>query len=275
MPLILICGTPLSGKSTRSKQLHEHFTKSYPNYNCLIVSDESKLIEVGPNVIYKNANQEKELRASLKSQIQRNLSSPETLVILDAANYIKGYRYELYCMCKLFKTTQVVIECLPPPLPNDTACDSVRQYSLEMIIELRQRFEPPNLSNRWDSPLFKIEFNQQDIPFEDIDNALFNQNKLKPNQSTQSLPLTTDNFMFELDSKTQDVIKQIQMALQNNQLRSIRVKESDLLVNLSRKMPIAELNKLRRQFINYTKMHPFDEKQSIVRAFVQFINSST
>jgi len=40
-----------------------------------------------------DASTEKILRASLKSEVERNLDN-ETIVILDSMNYIKGYRYE-------------------------------------------------------------------------------------------------------------------------------------------------------------------------------------
>lgn len=271
MPLILLCGTPRSGKSTRGNELVDHFERNHPDRKCVLVSDENKLAECGPNMIYANAAQEKELRSWLKSQVQRHLSCSETIVILDAANYIKGYRYELYCLSKLFKTTQLVIECLAPAALTSNNGDHRRAYSELMIEELIARFEKPNASNRWDQPLIRVEFRQQ-LPFEEIDAALLKGTTLKPNQSTQSLPMTTDNFLFKLDSQTQLVIKQIQSALQNNQLRSIRIPDCDLQINLNRKIPIAELNKLRRQFINYNKMNP-SNKESIQRAFVQFINN--
>ena len=60
---------------------------------------------------------------------------------------------------------------------------------------------------RWDSPLFTIQFNSE-LPFTEIYEALFVRKAPKPNQSTQLQPLSSNNFLFELDSKTQ-VIKLI------------------------------------------------------------------
>ena len=54
---------------------------------------------------------EKELRASLKSEVQK-LMSKEDVVILDSLNYIKGYRYELCCISKLTQTPQCVVSWL-------------------------------------------------------------------------------------------------------------------------------------------------------------------
>ena len=294
MPLVIMCGTPLSGKSYRAKQLHNYFCNTITDNNkCVLISDEEKLKDYGLNQLYKSASLEKELRSWLKSEVQRSLSLPKTIVILDAANSIKGYRYELYCLSKEFRTTHVVIECeeapfelIQPMLSSNTGYNdnnnnsNKRAYNLEIFTELVQRFEKPNPNNRWDSPLFKLPYycdvdsNKEQLQFEQIKDAIMNRAALKPNQSTQSLPVTTDNFLYELDSQTQQVIKQIQTTLQNNQFRDIHVSDTDLTVNLTRKVPIAELNKLRRQFINYTRMHPFEEKERIISAFVQFINKS-
>ncbi|XP_046688943.1 protein KTI12 homolog, partial [Homalodisca vitripennis] len=50
----------------------------------------------------------KKIRSILKSETLRLLGR-DNVVILDAANYIKGYRYELYCASKNSKTTQVTV----------------------------------------------------------------------------------------------------------------------------------------------------------------------
>ncbi|KAI2809914.1 hypothetical protein RDWZM_002959 [Blomia tropicalis] len=281
MPLVVICGTPLSGKSFRAKQLYDKLTNDKDCKRVVLITDEDRLNSIGPNRIYKDASQEKELRSWLKSQVQRDINMTDTVVILDAANYIKGYRYELHCVSKENKTTHVVIECLEPPYsliePNLASIDdqdSKRKYTKEIFTELIQRFEKPDQSNRWDSPLFSISYDQTELPFDSIKDAILRRSALKPNFSTQSQPITTDNFLYELDSQTQDVIKQIQIALQLNQLYGIKVKNSQQTINANRKIPIAELNKLRRQFINYTRLNPFPEKERIVTAFVQFINKS-
>ena len=54
------------------------------------------------------AAKEKNLRAWLKSDVQRLLSK-DTIVILDAINYIKGYRYEINCIAKSAKATQCTV----------------------------------------------------------------------------------------------------------------------------------------------------------------------
>lgn len=55
---------------------------------------------------------EKILRESLKSAVDHALS-PDTMIILDSLNYIKGYRYELYCIARSQRTPHCVVwvEC--------------------------------------------------------------------------------------------------------------------------------------------------------------------
>ena len=83
----------------------------------LIVSEDQVLERNGEdkNVTLSDSIKEKTLRSDLKSQVLRDLSK-DTVVILDGLNYIKGYRYELYCASKSVKTTQVTVHCdISPP----------------------------------------------------------------------------------------------------------------------------------------------------------------
>lgn len=54
--------------------------------------------------------QEKILRASLKSNVEKLLDQ-NRVVILDSMNYIKGYRYELYCLARNSMTTLCLVYC--------------------------------------------------------------------------------------------------------------------------------------------------------------------
>lgn len=57
-----------------------------------------------------DSKNEKSVRSDIKSAAQRMLNTNDTLII-DGSNYIKGYRYEIYCMTKLYKTPQCTIFC--------------------------------------------------------------------------------------------------------------------------------------------------------------------
>ncbi|KAK1779216.1 chromatin associated protein KTI12 [Copromyces sp. CBS 386.78] len=121
MPLILITGLPASGKSTRAAQLYDYLTEriaaessapSTPKFRLHLISDQSLSIsrsvyDLDPahtpaHVRSANAS-EKDARAALYGAVKRVLS-PRDIVILDTLNYIKGWRYQLYCEAKNVQT---------------------------------------------------------------------------------------------------------------------------------------------------------------------------
>ena len=115
MPLVTITGIPCSGKSTVAKNIKEHLEKSQKK---VIIVSEDELLEqneMDKNIVLNDSIKEKTLRSDLKGQVLRHLSK-DTVVVLDALNYIKGYRYELYCASKSVKTTQITVHCdISPP----------------------------------------------------------------------------------------------------------------------------------------------------------------
>ena len=51
------------------------------------------------NEVFLVSSNEKQIRADLKSESVRRINKND-LVIVDGGNYIKGYRYEIYCASK-------------------------------------------------------------------------------------------------------------------------------------------------------------------------------
>lgn len=72
-------------------------------------------------------------------------------------NYIKGYRYELYCISRSVRTPHCVVwvECEDS---ISTTLNGSRSDSYEEVVfnDLRLRFEAPMEKNRWDMPLFRV-----------------------------------------------------------------------------------------------------------------------
>ena len=104
MPLILLTGFPASGKSTRTQQLKEYFSRIGKNAVVLSENDivKNKQIYSGKNgyAVFRqstchstylslDASKEKEMRSTLKSEMQRVIGQDDVL-ILDGGNYIKG-----------------------------------------------------------------------------------------------------------------------------------------------------------------------------------------
>jgi len=94
-----------SGKTTKALELKEFFESKH-NLKVEIINEES--MNLVKNDSYSDPIKEKQLRAFLKSNVEKQLS-PDTIVILDSINYIKGYRYELYCLSRQYKQTQCVV----------------------------------------------------------------------------------------------------------------------------------------------------------------------
>lgn len=80
--------------------------------------------------------------------------------------------------------------------------------------------------------------------------------------------------MFELDKTTQTIIQQILQAQKNG--TPLRVGSEVTAHESLRKFTPILLNRLRRQFLNYTKMHTTDcSLERAPQLFVQFIMSNS
>lgn len=273
MPLIIITGFPASGKTTRAREIKDYIQKDCDR-SVNMISDHS--VGVERNKVYEDSKKEKETRGTLKSSVQRDLNK-DTVTILDSLNYIKGFRYELYCVTKECQTTHCVIHC-------DTSAEDVaewnmareesEQYSPEILNALIMRFEAPKPNNRWDSPLFVIQ--KDDIlPYEAISDAIFKRKAPPPNASTLPQPLSSTNFLYELDRITKDILDVImegqKMSVPGDQ---IGIPGASDKITLTRTLTLAELQRNRRQFITYTKMHPVDDATKLSNMFVQYLNNT-
>ncbi|XP_061750821.1 protein KTI12 homolog isoform X2 [Nerophis ophidion] len=223
-----------------------------------------------------DSQKEKQVRAVLKAEVERKVNKDD-IVILDSLNYIKGYRYELFCLTKHAQTPHCLVYCLTSEDVSsewNASRDAEVQYTHEILKALVLRFEAPDSRNRWDSPLFTV-LQDDTLQFEAVADAIFKRKAPPPNQSTQSQPLSSANFLYELDKITQDVL----MAIFNAQKTSVpgdfvSVPGATEKIVLTRSVNMAKLRKFRRQFISYTKMHPTENTEQISNMFVQYLNKS-
>nr|CAD7457867.1 unnamed protein product [Timema tahoe] len=277
MPLILMTGIPSSGKTTRTLKLKSYFEDELKS--AVHVVSENILFQkagIDKNTLFLDSSKEKEIRGLIKAETQR-LIGRESVVIIDAGNYIKGYRYELYCMSKSSKTTQCTIQC-------ETSADTARQwnegrgddtYSQDVFDALIMRYEAPDSRNRWDSPLFLV-LPSDGLPLEQIQSALFDRKAPPPNQSTQCAPLSSTNFLYDLDRVTQDIVSAILSAQKlglEGEIKLPGYQGCVLIPDISSLTP-SQLARLRRQFLAYTKLHPTNDVTKLAPLFVQFLNTS-
>merc|ERR1712012_1095523 len=148
MPLVIVTGLPSSGKTSAVNNLVKFF-EARDKAVC-VVSEEALLGGLSKNVIFADSKHEKEVRGRLKSEVVRLLSK-DNVVICDGLNYIKGFRYELYCASKSVKTTQVTVQCdlsEADVVEFNSTREDTEKYNDNIIKELIQRYECPISSNR-------------------------------------------------------------------------------------------------------------------------------
>jgi len=206
MPLIIVCGLPARGKTTRSLELQSALTLR--GHRVRVVNDESLGI-VKRTAYADTTEEEKKARGALLSGVERYLSA-EDVVIADGLNYIKGFRYQLYCMAKALATPHAVVEVAADRAralewnrsrgpTADAAADAKDEpgcYSDKTMDELEMRYEPPNSMTRWDKPLFVVHTDDA-LPVDAIAAALFGGAAAKVTPNLATIPVKTrKNFYF-------------------------------------------------------------------------------
>lgn len=199
MPLIVLSGLPSSGKSFRANELQEYFADSRgKTVKVISENDAVPRAGYGKNEYFADSQKEKVVRADLKSDVIRHLNQ-DNLVIFDAGNYIKGYRYEVFCASKSARVSQCTIFCainekqMKEFNAKRTAEDVPGVFSNHLVPctedtldGLKMRFEEPQGNNRWDAPLFTI-FPESTLDFEGIYRCLYEKGPPPPNSSTQNV----------------------------------------------------------------------------------------
>jgi len=273
MPLLVMCGFPCSGKTRRVEKFAE-YVRTNTDLQVNIVHDEFTTFD--KNTCYSTPNMEKVVRGSLKSNVERLLSK-DCLVIVDSLNYIKGFRYELYCVARQLKETHCVVQCecaVSQAKEWNKNCDKNECYTDEVMDALTMRFEQPDDRNRWDNPLFVV-LPDDEFPNEGILDALLKRLAPPPNQSTQSKPLSSAGFLHDLDRRTQEVVSAIMESQRTSFVGdSISIPNCSEKMTLNRHLTMGELSRFRRQFITYSKMHPVDDSNKIPTLFVQYLQNT-
>ncbi|XP_069644848.1 protein KTI12 homolog [Haliaeetus albicilla] len=238
MPLVVLCGRPGSGKSRRAAELREAL--GGPERQAHVVAE----AEGG--------------RAALRAEVERRLSRRD-VVIVDAGNELRSIRYELYCAARQAGTARCLLHCAGGPGGPD-----------------EPPFEAPDPRNRWDRPLFTVG-GEEPLPLAAIRAALFESAPPPPHRATRSQPLQSSGFLHHLDRVTQEVLAAV-MAAQRSGAQPgevVRVPGVAEGLVLNRPVSMAELSRLRRQFISYTKMQPSDENlPQLASMFLQYLSRS-
>ncbi|KAI8957122.1 chromatin associated protein KTI12 [Daldinia sp. FL1419] len=303
MPLIIVTGLPTSGKTTRAKQLHKYLSErigdqSSPaaaKYRLHLISDQTLSIS---RSVYdlsatpahtRSANaSEKDARAAIYGATKRVLSDRD-IVILDGLNYIKGWRYQLFCEAKAVRTPSCVLQigCTKEKAKEvneerlqrrsngtDSAGDKEKNvegqedeegpYEPENWENLVFRYEEPNPMTRWDSPLFTLIWEDGEEQAKQVFDSMWDtiageaRKLVRPNQATvQRTRDTGGDYLYVLDRETQEIVKRILDQQSDDGGDEIKISrnngknDEDLVVELpaGKKVGLPQLQRLRRAYM--------------------------
>lgn len=301
MSLILVCGIPASGKSTIADKLCRLFEADGADVRIIrdgdaaiatlrrdnsatvkqhVSSGEQNKDRVLRQALYQDFKTEKQTRAQLRTNSERALSIPKTVVIVDSLNYIKGFRYELYCVAKTAGATYgVVHSCAPSEVCEARDTERLQRgddaWGETLLRALCNRFEPPNGRNRWDSPLFPIDTtaHEWESSLSTIVTSLRGGKRLMATMATRPIEPPRADALADIDRVTRTAEAALITHLQAGVAigDAVKIPGASLSVRLQRKPRIAELRDMRRSFLNYSRVHPPDG-QSLVDEYVQYIN---
>ncbi|KAI5987325.1 chromatin associated protein KTI12 [Pisolithus marmoratus] len=265
MALITISGYLCSGKSRRAAQLKRHLESrladpSYtgPSLSVVLLSDDTLNIDRSS---YNDSRSEKPARGTLFTAVQRNLAQ-NTIVIVDTLNYIKGFRYQMYCAAREIKVRVCTVYMLATPdlceQWNNERTDG-KAYAPETLANLLQRYEEPSSMVRWDSPLFTMSWTDEDVPADGIWRAITEGMVKPPNTGTQAVAKAPTDALRTLEHTTASVVT----ALVSEQANSGSLggtttiaPSSTLKVHITlppRNVTLSELQRLKRQFVTLHK----------------------
>lgn len=282
MPLITIAGIPLSGKTQRANEV-KAFLEKYMSLNStniksvIIVNDES--LSIDKKEAYRDANTEKNARGTLLSAVERHLTRDD-IVICDSLNYIKGFRYQLYCVARGIGTPCCTLFC---GLDLDSALqrnNTLKKYDENMFENICSRFEEPDGRNRWDAPLLIVIPQDPQLTYEsDICKKMVDAVILKkappPNLSTVTTPLLETNYLHEFDKTTTAVVDTLVEAQKEGRRGYIKVPNSKVGVCLpGRNVTLAEFRRIKRQFMNINKTHTMLDMETVTTTFAEYLNTT-
>lgn len=237
--------------------------------------------------------------------------SAKDVVVLDHANYIKGWRYQLYCEAKAVRTPHCVVHVGTPVERcrevneerlarrdasaigggdgNGDVKEEVREqdkpYEKDNWENLVFRYEEPNGFTRWDSPLFTVLWDDKTPPCEAIWDAIIGsyaeggKKVVRPNQATVLKAPSSADYLHELDRTTQGVLNRILEWVKDHPGEGggevvISDGDEELVVELpARQVGLPALQRLRRQFIGLNRTNSVPVKR-IRESFVGYLNDS-
>ncbi|GAA6013624.1 hypothetical protein JCM10207_004794 [Rhodosporidiobolus poonsookiae] len=276
MALVTLSGYPCAGKTTRAQELRaflEHKLQDAPptlaRLKVVLINDESLSLAKS---VYDDARAEKPARASLFSAVQRGLNK-ETIVIVDAMNYIKGSRYQMYCAAREMQCRNCTLFVATPPdqcKAWNAARPAESAYAELTLDNLISRFEEPNGAARWDSPLVIVAAGDAPLTAKPDGAAegvagseaaeriwqAITENDVRPaNVATQIVQTSSTSYLTRLESTTSLLIQTLlsQQSLSplsgpTTLVLSTSPKPTRIELSIFKPVTMPQLQRLKRQF---------------------------
>ncbi|KAN0134033.1 Chromatin associated protein KTI12 [Lactarius tabidus] len=266
MALVTFSGYPCSGKTRRATQLKDHLESRLadPSYSgsplkVIVLSDDTLNIDRSS---YNDSRSEKPARAMLFTAVQRQMGR-DTILIIDALNYIKGFRYQLYCAAREFKLRVCTVYVVATPelcWRWNTERSDGHAYAPETLDNLIARYEEPSSMVRWDSPLFTVPWSECDILIIDlIWRAITEGNVKPPNAGTQAAQKAPSDALHTLEHVSTSLVNAIMTEQVSRGVPGGRVTLSvsetlkPRLTLPARSLTLSELQRMKRQFVTVQK----------------------
>ncbi|KAG5342921.1 hypothetical protein C0989_005869 [Termitomyces sp. Mn162] len=254
MALVTISGFPCCGKTKRAEEIRAVLQgylqdEKYhgPISKVVVLSDDVLNINRSS---YNDSRSEKPARGALFTAMQRQMAL-DTILIVDGLNYIKGFRYQMYCAAREMKlrVCTVYVVALKEQCREWNATRQDRHaYSPET-------YEEPSSMVRWDSPLFTILWDENAPPMSQIWDALTKGNIKPPNSGTLSVAKAPTDALQALEQTAAAIVSAIiadQTGLGGQQSLSLATLSGMLKISITlptRIITLSELQRLKRQFV--------------------------
>lgn len=205
------------------------------------------------------------------SAVERSISK-DTIVIADSMNYIKGYRYQLFCVSRAANTPHCAVYVLTSTT-EAKARNLARSagYPDAVFDELADRFEEPNNQTKWDNPLFCV--SAYDEGFEEICESICTRKAKPPSAATAPRISGSSDLISALDRETQKVVNTIMKQMKPFGPSTVTFEGGDEPLCLTKPIASGTLSSLRRQFIHMNRLHPI-ELSAITGLFINYIRNT-
>ncbi|KAG1794601.1 chromatin associated protein KTI12 [Suillus plorans] len=203
---VTISGYPSSGKSTRTAQIYDFLSSaSSPQPKVKAISDD----DLATSDLRKlDSLQEKIARATLFIAVTRHIAK-DTILIIDGMNYIKGFRYQLYCKAQEAGVRVTTVYVLATP-------DQCRKWNDERGDGKRHKPQASNVKPSsmvcWDAPLFTIPWDDPTPPLECISDAVTTGIVKPPNIGTQVTPKAPTDALRTQEHMTHALVSALMAA---------------------------------------------------------------